>query len=260
MNNRRPGFRPSASSDNEQMIYGIHPVAEALRAGKEFDRVFIHRGARGEGIQQLKQELKANGVFWQDVPLEKLNRFTRKNHQDIVAFIASIQYQPLEEVLPSLFERGETPLLLVLDRITDVRNFGAIARSAECAGVHAIVIPERGSVSVTADAIRTSAGALNRIPVCKVRDLKQAAGYLQESGLVLAAATEKGKESYFDADLSRPLAIVMGSEEDGISNDMIRICDHLLRIPMMGNVGSLNVSVASGILLFEAVRQRLKSK
>lgn len=258
MNHYRNSGRGADHREDEQMIYGIHPVAEALRAGKEMDRVFIHRGARGEGIQLLKKELKDNGIVWQDVPLEKLNRFTRKNHQDIVAFISPIAYQPLEEVVPALFERGVTPLLLVLDRITDVRNFGAIARTAECAGVHAIVIPQRGAASVTSDAIRTSAGALSRIPVCRVRELKQAALYLQESGIVLAAATEKATDHYFDADLSIPLGIVMGSEEDGISNDMIRTCDRLLRIPMLGSVGSLNVSVAAGILLFEAVRQRLK--
>jgi 23S rRNA (guanosine2251-2'-O)-methyltransferase len=257
VNYRTPGRGPDHRED-EQMIYGIHPVAEALRAGKEIDRVFIHRGARGDGIQQLKKELKDHGVVWQDVPLEKLNRFTRKNHQDVVAFISPIAYQPLDEVVPALFERGVTPLLLVLDRITDVRNFGAIARTAECAGVHAIVIPQRGAASVTSDAIRTSAGALSRIPVCRVRDLKQAAIFLQDSGIVMAAATEKGTDHYFDADLSVPLAIVMGSEEDGISNDMIRTCDRLLRIPMLGSVGSLNVSVAAGILLFESVRQRLK--
>ncbi len=250
--------RPRPAGEDEQMIYGIHPVVEAIRAGKEIDRVFIHRGAKGDGIQQLKRELKDNGIVWQDVPLEKLNRFTRKNHQDVVAFIAPISYQPLEEVLPSLFERGVTPLLLVLDRITDVRNFGAIARTAECAGVHAIIIPERGAATVTSDAIRTSAGALSRIPVCRVRELKHAALFLRDSGIVLAAATEKGKDHYFEADLSVPLAIVMGSEEDGISGDMIRVCDHLLRIPMLGNLGSLNVSVAAGILLFESVRQRIK--
>lgn len=240
------------------MIYGIHPVMEALRAGKEFDRVFIHRGAKGEGMLQLKKTLKESGVSWQEVPVEKLDRFTRKNHQDVVAFISPIAYQPLDEVVPALFEQGLTPLLLVLDRITDVRNFGAIARTAECAGVHAIVIPQRGAASVTADAIRASAGALNRIPVCRVPELRATALYLRDSGVVLAAATEKASDLYFEADLSMPLAIVMGSEEDGISSEMMRTCDRLLRIPMLGNVGSLNVSVAAGILLFEAVRQRWK--
>ncbi|MFM2135054.1 MAG: hypothetical protein RL021_454, partial [Bacteroidota bacterium] len=240
------------------MIYGIHPVMEALRAGKEFDRVFIHRGAKGEGMLQVKKSLKENGILWQEVPVEKLDRLTRKNHQDIVAFISPIAYQPLEEVVPALFEQGLTPLLLVLDRITDVRNFGAIARTAECAGVHAIVIPQRGAASVTADAIRASAGALNRIPVCRVPDLRAASLFLRDSGIVLAAATEKASDLYFDADLSMPLAVVMGSEEDGISTEMMRTCDRLLRIPMLGNVGSLNVSVAAGILLFESVRQRWK--
>lgn len=250
--------RPVNPGSDDQMIYGIHPVMEALRAGKEFDRVFIHRGAKGEGMLQLKKSLKEHGILWQEVPVEKLDRLTRKNHQDIVAFISPIAYQPLEEVVPALFEQGLTPLLLVLDRITDVRNFGAIARTAECAGVHAIVIPQRGAASVTADAIRASAGALNRIPVCRVSDLRSAALFLRDSGIVLAAGTEKASDLYFETDLSMPLAVVMGSEEDGISTDMMRTCDRLLRIPMLGNVGSLNVSVAAGILLFESVRQRWK--
>lgn len=254
---RRPA-RPALPGNDDQMIYGIHPVMEAIRSGKEFDRVFIHRGAKGDGMLQLKKELKENGVAWQEVPVEKLDRLTRKNHQDVVAFISPIAYQPLEEVVPAVFEQGLTPLLLVLDRITDVRNFGAIARSAECAGVHAIVIPQRGAASVTADAIRASAGALNRIPVCRVPDLRSAALFLRDSGIVLAAATEKASDLYFEADLSVPLAVVMGSEEDGISSEMMRTCDRLLRIPMLGNVGSLNVSVAAGILLFESVRQRWK--
>ncbi|MFM2207242.1 MAG: hypothetical protein RL213_1217, partial [Bacteroidota bacterium] len=252
---RRPAG-PSASRDDEQMIYGIHPVTEALRAGKEFDRVFIHRGAKGEGILQLKKTLKDHGISWQEVPAEKLDRFTRKNHQDIVAFISPIAYQPLEEIVQGVFEKGVTPLFLILDRITDVRNFGAIARTAECAGVHAIIIPQRGAASVTADALRTSAGALSRIPVCRVRDLRSAALYLRDSGIVLVAATEKASDLHFNTDLATPLAVVMGSEEDGISPEMMRTCDRLLRIPMLGSVGSLNVSVAAGILLFEVVRQR----
>lgn len=254
---RRTAGRPFPPREPEQMIYGIHPVMEAVKAEKEIDRVFIHRGAKGDGIHQLKNLLKEHGIAWQEVPLEKLNRLTRKNHQDVIAFISPIAYQPLDEIVTSLFEKGITPLILVLDRITDVRNFGAIARTAECAGVHAIVIPQRGAASVSPDAVRTSAGALNRVPVCRVRDLKEAAHYLRDSGIQLVAATEKGSDHYYSADLKAPSAIVMGSEEDGVSNEMIRTCDKLLRIPMLGHVGSLNVSVAAGILLFEAVRQRL---
>lgn len=240
------------------MIYGIHPVLEALRAGKEIDKVFIARGSKGDGIQQVKNALKENGVFWQDVPPDRLNRFTRKNHQDIVAFISPVAYQPIDEIIPALFEKGLTPLVLLLDRVTDVRNFGAIARTAECAGVHAIVIPQRGAAGITADAIRTSAGALSRIPVCRVRDLKHACHYLRDSGITLVAASEKAADHYFDVDFSAPLGIIMGSEEDGVSDEIIRTSDRLIRIPMLGHVGSLNVSVAAGVLVFEAVRQRLK--
>ncbi|MFM9027218.1 MAG: 23S rRNA (guanosine(2251)-2'-O)-methyltransferase RlmB [Bacteroidota bacterium] len=257
MEKRKFTPRPHESDDN-QMIYGIHPVLEAIRAGKEIDKIFIARGTNNEGILQVKTALKEQGVFWQEVPSDRLNRFTRKNHQDVVAFISPVAYQPIDEIVPSIFERGLTPLLLLLDRVTDVRNFGAIARTAECAGVHAIVIPQRGAASVTSDAIRTSAGALSRIPVCRVRDLKQACLYLRDSGVTLAAASEKASDHYFNADFSGPLGIIMGSEEDGVSDDIIRTCDHLVRIPMLGHVGSLNVSVAAGVLVFEAVRQRLK--
>lgn len=257
MEKRKFTPRPHESDDN-QMIYGIHPVLEAIRAGKEIDKIFIARGTNNEGILQVKTALKEQGVFWQEVPSDRLNRFTRKNHQDVVAFISPVAYQPIDEIVPSIFEKGLTPLLLLLDRVTDVRNFGAIARTAECAGVHAIVIPQRGAASVTSDAIRTSAGALSRIPVCRVRDLKQACLYLRDSGVTLAAASEKASDHYFNADFSGPLGIIMGSEEDGVSDDIIRTCDHLVRIPMLGHVGSLNVSVAAGVLVFEAVRQRLK--
>lgn len=255
-NNRRPFTGGGASPDNEQMIYGIRPVMEALEAGKEMDRVYIGRGARGELIIELKNLLKKNNINWQDVPTDRLDRFTRKNHQEVVAFISAISYYKLDAVLPDIFEQGLTPLILVLDRITDVRNFGAIARTAECAGVHAIVIPDKGAAQVTADAIRTSTGALTRIPVCRERDLKSVVRYLQESGLRVVAATEKGTDPYFRSDFTHPLAIVMGSEEDGVSNDLIRLCDELLRIPMSGAVSSLNVSVACGVMIYEAIRQR----
>lgn len=257
----RPPFRkgppPERESDDDQMIYGLRPVMEAIDAGKEIDRIFIGRGARGELMQELKTKLRENQIAYTEVPVEKLNRFTRKNHQEVVCFISAISYHSLAQVVPSLFERGVTPLLLVLDRITDVRNFGAIARTAECAGVHAIVIPSKNAAQVTADAIRTSAGALSRIPVCRENNLKQTVNYLQESGILVVAATEKGKDYHFKTDLKGPLAIVMGSEEDGVSPELLRICDQLLRIPMLGSVSSLNVSVASGIMIYEAIRQRM---
>lgn len=254
---KRPEKRSSDRGD-EQMIYGIHPVLEALNAGKEFDRVFIHHGARGGGIQQLRRLLREKQVAFQEVPIEKLNRLTTMNHQDVVAFISPIAYQPLEEVITRVFEQGMIPLVLILDRITDVRNFGAIARTAECAGVHALVIPARGSAAVSADAIRTSAGALHNLAVCRVNHLRDAVHLLKACGLKVYAASEKGKTFHFDADLNQPAGIILGSEEDGISPDLLKVCDQWLRIPLAGKVGSLNVSVAAGILVFEALRQRLQ--
>ena len=239
-----------------QLVYGIRPVIEAIQAGKEIDRIFITRNSKGELMTELKNLLTEKNIPWQEVPIEKIHRITRNNHQDVVCFISSISYASVANVLPGIFERGETPFILILDRITDVRNFGAIARTAECSGVHTIVIPYRGAAQVTADAIKTSAGALNRIPVCRENNLRETCDYLRQSGLRIIAASEKGKELYYHSDLSGPIAIVMGSEENGISNDIIRTADELVKIPLFGSISSLNVSVATGVLLYEAIRQR----
>ncbi len=255
------GRKPIAKipHDHGQLVYGIRPVMEAIQAGKEVEKIFIGRTAKGELIQELKKLLQDRSILWQEVPKEKLDRISRNNHQDVICFISPVHYYSLAQIIPSIFEKGETPLVLLLDRITDVRNFGAIARTAECAGVHAIVIPFKGSAQVTADAIRTSAGALNRIPVCRETLMKNTVRFLQESGLKVVAASEKGKEHVYNSDLSGPLAIVMGSEEDGVSDDIIRTCDELLRIPLHGSLSSLNVSVACGVITFEAIRQRMKA-
>jgi 23S rRNA (guanosine2251-2'-O)-methyltransferase len=191
------------------------------------------------------------------VPVYKLNKVASgKNHQGVVAFLASITYHNIADVLPEVFKSGKTPLILVLDRITDVRNFGAIARSAECAGVDAIIIPSRGAAQVNGDAIKTSAGALHKIPVCKEDNLKTTLEYLKESGLTIAACTEKGSEPHYKTDLTGPLAVIMGSEEDGVSGEYIKRSDKKILIPMSGTIESLNVSVATGIVLFEVLRQR----
>jgi 23S rRNA (guanosine2251-2'-O)-methyltransferase len=242
--------------DDTQLVYGIRPVMEAVYAGKEIDKIYITRNSKGELMSELKKLLKEKNIAWQEVPVDRIQRITRNNHQDVVCFISAVSYAALSNVLPSVYEKGETPLILILDRITDVRNFGAIARTAECAGVHAIVIPSRGAATVTADAIKTSAGALNRVPVCKEENLRDTVAFLRDSGLRIAAATEKGKEMYFDNDLRGPLAIIMGSEEDGVSNDILRTADLLLKIPLLGKISSLNVSVACGVILYETLRQR----
>lgn len=238
------------------MVFGIRAVMETIEAGKEFDKIFIKKGLDGGLANELISLLRKNQVPFQYVPIEKLNRLSQKNHQGVIGLISPIVYQDIEMILPQIFESGETPLIVVLDSITDVRNFGAIARSAECAGADAIVIPAKGGVSVTADAIKTSAGALNKIPVCRVTDLHSTLKFLQNSGLTLLAATEKSESPYYKADWVSPAALVMGSEDTGISPENLKLCNQLVQIPMVGTIGSLNVSVAAGILLFEAVKQR----
>lgn len=238
------------------MLYGIRPLIESIKAGKEIDKVFIQKGLRGESFAELYGMLKEFDVPFQHVPIEKLNRITRKNHQGIIAFVSEISYQPIEEIIPAIYERGETPLIIILDRITDVRNFGAIARTAECAGVHAILIPSQGAAQINADAMKTSAGALNNIPVSRQKNLGQAIDFLRGSGLQVVAATEKASNFYYSANLNLPTAIIMGSEEDGVSPAYLKKSDTQVKIPITGQTGSLNVSVASAIMIYEAVRQR----
>lgn len=243
--------------ENNQMVFGIRAVMEAIRSGKEIESLYIQRGIGGGLLTELKALLHEAGVVAQQVPVEKLNRITPKNHQGVIAVISPIIYQKIENIIPGIFERGEVPLILVLDGITDVRNMGAIARTAECAGVHALVIPAKGSAQINADAIKTSAGALYKIPVCRHDHFMQTIRFLQESGLQLVCCTEKAKDDIYAPDYTPPTAIIMGSEEDGIRNELIRIADHLAKIPMFGEIESLNVSVSTGIILYEAIRQRL---
>ncbi|MEI6576310.1 MAG: 23S rRNA (guanosine(2251)-2'-O)-methyltransferase RlmB [Bacteroidota bacterium] len=241
----------------ETMIYGVHPVMEALEAGKEIDKVLIQLGLRSEHSRDLIKMLDEREVPYQTVPIQKLNRLTGKNHQGIIAFISAVEYIDIEKLLPILFEEGKNPFLLVLDRITDVRNFGALARTAECAGVNAIIIPSRGSAQINEDAIKTSSGALMNVPVCRAPNLKNTLRFLRESGLQVVAVTEKAKDEYYEIDLSTPTALILGSEEDGISDAYLRLSDQQVRIPLLGEVLSLNVSVAGGVLMYEVVKQRL---
>lgn len=244
----------------EQLIYGIHPVMEALEAGKPLDKVMIQRGLRHETLQKVLSHLKKFNTPFQFVPKTKLDRTTGKNHQGLIAFLSPVEYQDLQWLLPSIFEKGETPLLLILDRVTDIRNFGAICRSAECAGVHAIIVPEKGSAQINADAIKTSAGALLRVPICRVKSLVNTLKYLADSGIKSYAVHEKAKTPYYQQDLSIPLAIVMGSEEDGISDKVLIETQLSVVIPMKGETESLNVSVSTAIILFETLRQRVNIK
>ncbi len=252
---RTNSFRHKSGESN-QMVFGIRAVIEAIQSGKELESLYIQRGLSGVILKGLRSVLEEHKVGFQLVPTEKLNRLTPKNHQGVVAFISPIIYQKIENIVPAIYEKGETPLILMLDRITDVRNLGAIARTAECAGVHAIIIPSKGSAQINPDAIKTSAGALFKIPICRNESLLKTAKFLQESGLQLIACTEKTTDHLYKPDYTSPSAIIMGSEEDGISPELIRIADHLAKIPILGEIESLNVSVSAGIILYEAVRQR----
>lgn len=243
----------------ENFIYGIRPVIEALKAGKEIDKLLIQAGLKGEGYRQLQLLIKELEIPSQYVPVDKLNRLTRQNHQGVVAFISEISYQKLDSVIPFIYEQGRIPLLLVLDRITDVRNFGAIARTAECAGTDALLIPARGSAMINSDAIKTSAGALYKLPVCRCPDMRESIIFLKNSGLRIMAATEKAGTSYTSADFTMPMTLIIGSEENGISDEYLKMADDIIAIPLQGEIASLNVSVATGIILFEILRQRNKS-
>lgn len=237
-------------------IYGTWPVMEAVKAKRDLDKVIIQHGLRSPVIGEIIAELKLLEIPYQFVPIEKMNRVTRKNHQGIIAFISPITFGRIEHVLPEIYEKGEDPFVLILDKITDVRNFGAILRTASCTGVHAVVIPDKGSAMLNSDTVKSSAGAIYTLPICRSENLKESIEYLKASGLKILAATEKGKELYFNEQLSGPVALIMGSEGEGISPEYLRRSDVLLKIPMVGTIASLNVSVAAGVLLYEVFRQR----
>ena len=241
--------------ESDEMVYGIQTVIETLRSGQQIDKLYMEKELSNPDIQTLAFQ---NRVTIQRVPVEKLDRLTRKNHQGVVCLVAAVQYVKLSNVMADVFERGETPFLLLLDRITDVRNFGAIARTAECAGVQCIVIPGKGSAAINSDAMKTSSGALNHVSVCREFDLVDTIKYLQKSGVHVIACTEKSHRDLFESsnDMKGPLAIVLGSEDDGISPEILKAVDSHVKIPLLGQVGSLNVSVATGVVLYEVVRQR----
>lgn len=237
-------------------IFGIRAIIETIEAGKELDRLFIQKNLSNPLIKELVQVAKRHHVPIIQVPVEKLNRITRKNHQGAVAFLSAIQYASLDNIIHDAYQRGAEPFLVMLDRITDVRNFGAIARSAECAGIHGIIVPTRGSAAANSDAMKTSAGALSHVPVCRADNLKSTITYLKESGVTIVGCTEKTDTFIYSLDLKGPICIIMGSEEDGISQEYLKLCDAKGKIPMAGKIASLNVSVATGIALFEVVRQK----
>jgi len=242
--------------DKSEMIFGVRSVIEAIQAGKEIDKILVKTDIQGDLSKELFAALKGTLIPVQRVPVERINRVTRKNHQGVIAFISSVTYQRTEDLVPFLFEQGKTPFFVMLDGVTDVRNFGAIARTCECAGVDAVIIPAKGSVTVNADAVKTSAGALHTLPVCREKSLKETLQYLKDSGFHLVAATEKGDYDYTKADYKAPTCIIMGAEDKGVSYENLSLCDEWVKIPMLGTIESLNVSVAAGILIYEAVKQR----
>ena len=242
--------------ERNEMIFGVRAVIEAVEAGKEIDKILVKKDIQSDLSRELFGALKGKNIPVQRVPVERINRITRKNHHGVVAFVSAITYQKIENIVPGLFEEGKCPLFVMLDGLTDVRNFGAIARTCDCAGVDAIVIPSKNSVSVNADAVKTSAGALLTLPVCKEANLLDAIKFLKDSGFKIVAATEKGDYDYSKADFKDPVCIIMGAEDTGIPYEHLALCDEWVKIPMFGHIESLNVSVAAGILIFEARKQR----
>ncbi len=242
--------------EKNEMIFGARAVIEAIQAGKEIDKVLIKKDIQSDLSKELLAALKDTFIPVQRVPVERINRITKKNHQGVIAFISPITYQRTEDIVPFLFEQGKNPLLIMLDGLTDVRNFGAIARTCECAGIDAIIIPNKNSVSVNADAIKTSAGALHTLPVCREANLRNTIKFLKDSGFKIIAATEKGDYDYTKADYEGPTCIIMGAEDTGVSYDNLALCDEWVKIPMLGTIESLNVSVAAGVLIYEAIKQR----
>jgi 23S rRNA (guanosine2251-2'-O)-methyltransferase len=240
----------------KEFIFGMHPVMEAIKGGRQIDRVMVRQGLRGGAYHDLMKVITGYDIPWQVVPQEKLDHITRKNHQGVIAWLSAIEFQDIENLLPRIFEEGNEPLLLMLDGVNDVRNFGAIARSASCFGAHAIIIPEKNSARISADAVKASAGALNTFPVCRVKSITKCLIYLKESGLKAISATEKAINNVNASALTGPVVIILGSEEKGISRELLAMSDIQVSIPVYGTISSLNVSVSAGIMLYEILRQR----
>jgi len=244
------------SKEENESIYGIRPVIEAVKSGKQIDKVLIKQGLHGDLAGELVSILKEKGIQFQYVPLERFARFGSRNHQGVVAFVTPIELVELESLVPMIFESGRVPFILILDKITDVRNFGAIVRTAECAGVDAIVVPAKGAAQIGSDSVKTSAGALHHIPICRVGSLKVTLNFLRQSGFKVVITADKATELLYDVNLTGPIAVIMGAEDTGVSPDLFKLADSLIRIPIKGQIGSLNVSVASGVVIYEVLRQR----
>jgi 23S rRNA (guanosine2251-2'-O)-methyltransferase len=237
-------------------IFGLRPVIEAIKAGKQIDRLLIKQGLQGALYHELMIEVKTHNIVYQIVPVERIELVTRKNHQGVLAWLSVIEFQYISNLLPMIYETGADPLIIALDGVSDVRNFGAIVRTSECLGAHAIIIPEKGSARITADAVKTSAGALHSFPVCREKSIVKSIQFLKDSGLNVICAAQKSGITASKVQLTGPAVLILGSEDKGISRELVALADHQINIPMSGTIGSLNVSVAAGILLYEIVRQR----
>lgn len=243
--------------EKDNQIFGIRAIIEAINAKKEIDKVFVQKDAQGDLMQDLMKTMKKNNINFSYVPIEKLNRLTPNNHQGAVATIAPISFVALESLVEGVIESGKKPLFLILDQLSDARNFGAIIRTAECTGVDGIIIQKQGSAPVNGDTVKTSVGAVFNVPICKVDHIKDAIFYLQGSGIKTVAATEKTDQNIYDIDFNEPVAIIMGSEDRGVNPSVIKIVDEKAKLPIFGTIESLNVSVACGAFLYEVVRQRI---
>ena len=243
--------------EKQHYLYGMHPVADAVRQGRKFEKILFKKGLEGEQFRALMSEVEQRGIPYQFVPGEKMNYLVKGAHQGVIGYIAQLDYVELETMVENALAARPNPVFLLLDGVSDVRNFGAIARSAECAGIDGLILPAKGGAAINADAVKTSAGALLRIPACKVTNLRIPVFYLKEAGFQIVAATEKGDGDIYGVDFTKPTAIVMGSEGCGINPALLGLCDCKARIPMVGQTGSLNVSVAAAVVMYECVRQRI---
>jgi 23S rRNA (guanosine2251-2'-O)-methyltransferase len=241
-----------------QYLFGMHPVLEAVKAGRKFDKVLLKQGLEGPQFRELLDLLIQNDINYQFVPIQRLDRAVRGSHQGVIAYISQIDYVSIEEIVNNALAKSANPILVILDGVSDVRNLGAIARTLECVGGCGVIVPAKGGAAINADAVKASAGALMRMDTCKVSNLRLAAYYLKQNGFKLISCTEKTDGLIYDVDMTGPVAIVMGSEGKGISQEMLELSDEKAAIPMSGEITSLNVSVATSVILYEAVRQRLK--
>lgn len=238
-------------------LFGIHPVAEAIESGRKIEKVLFKVGIENLQIHRIIDLLKEKQIPFQFIPGEKLNYIAKGNNQGVVAILPQIDYVDMEQMVDEALKKSDAPFFVLLDGVSDVRNFGAIARSAECAGAAGIILPAKGGAAVNSDAVKTSAGALLRIPVARVINLRMAIYYLKQCGFKIVSASEKSSSSIYNTDFKGPVAVIMGSEESGVSKQILSISDEVASIPMPGNIASLNVSAAAAVILFEVVRQRL---